>query len=141
MLKPPKYCHFFCNVLFKGDPPILFRSLMFSDPPPQLKDNSTTASFLNEITYRSFQQMADQYVQSEVPNNKAQPPVVAPELVKFAFTLDFTARVANLHRQATGQVMGFGNQYLQDRFTHMSESHPHLFDMKTQNSDQEFISL
>ncbi len=89
--------------------------------------------------------MADQYVQSEVPNNKTQPPVVAPELVKFAFTLDFTARVANLHRQATGQVMGFGNQYLQDRFTHMSENQ-HLFDIKaedqkTQNSDQEFISL
>ncbi|KAF4112527.1 hypothetical protein G5714_007322 [Onychostoma macrolepis] len=83
---------------------------------------------------------------SEVPNNKTQPPVVAPELVKFAFTLDFTARVANLHRQTTGQIMGFGNQYLQDRFTHMSESHPHLFDIKaedrkTQNSEQEFISL
>lgn len=90
--------------------------------------------------------MADQYVQSEVPNKKTQPPVVAPELVKFAFTLDFTARVANLNRQATGQIMGFGNQYLQDHFTHMSESHPHLSDIKaedqkTQNSDQEFISL
>ncbi|XP_018957369.1 uncharacterized protein LOC109087610 isoform X2 [Cyprinus carpio] len=112
----------------------------------KLKESSTVTTFLNGITYRSFQQVADQYVQSEVPNKKTQPPVVAPELVKFAFTLDFTARVANLNRQATGQIMGFGNQYLQDHFTHMSESHPHLSDIKakdqkTQNSDQEFISL
>lgn len=90
--------------------------------------------------------MADQYVQSEVPNKNTCPPVVAPELVKFAFTLDFTAQVANLHRQATGHIMGLGNQYLQDRFTHMSESHPHLADIKaedqkTQKSEQEFISL
>lgn len=89
--------------------------------------------------------MADQYVQSEVPNTKTCPPVVAPELVKFAFSLDFTAQVANLHRQATGHIMGFGNQYLQDRFTHMSESHLHLPDIKaedrnTHNSEQEFIS-
>ncbi|XP_052414119.1 uncharacterized protein LOC127959154 isoform X1 [Carassius gibelio] len=112
----------------------------------KLKENSTVTTYLNGITYRSFRQMADQYVQSEVPNKKTQPPVVAPELVKFAFTLDFTARVANLHRQSTGQIMGFGNQYLQDHFTHMSESHPHLSDIKaedqkTQNFDQEYISL
>lgn len=85
--------------------------------------------------------MADQYVQSEVPCKKNQRPVAAPELVKFAFTLDFTARVANLHRQATGQIMGFGNQYLHDRFTHMSESHPHLSDTKTENFDQDFSSI
>ncbi|KAL0191625.1 hypothetical protein M9458_014323 [Cirrhinus mrigala] len=108
--------------------------------------NNTVITFLDGITYGLFQQMADQYVQSEVPNKKTQLPVVAPELVKFAFTLDFTARVANLHRQATGQIMGFGNQYLQDRFTHMSDSHPHfsginLEDQRKQNSEQEFISL
>ncbi|KAK7145183.1 hypothetical protein R3I94_011322 [Phoxinus phoxinus] len=112
----------------------------------RLKENVTVSTFLDGITYRSFQQMADQYVQSEVPNKKTSPPVVAPELVKFAFSLDFTAQVANLHRQATGHIMGFGNQYLQDRFTHMSESHLHLPDIKAedqtmQNSDQEFISL
>ncbi|KAK9973677.1 hypothetical protein ABG768_024393 [Culter alburnus] len=111
-----------------------------------LKENSTVISFLNRITYRSFQQMADQYVQSEVPNKNTCPTVVAPELVKFAFTLDFTAQVANLHRQATDNIMGLGNQYLQDRFTHMSESHPHLADIKAkdqnmQNSEQEFLSL
>lgn len=112
----------------------------------RLKENSTVTAYLDGITYRSFQQMADQYVQSEVPNKKTDTAVVAPELVKFAFTLDFTAQVANLHRQATGHIMGFGNQYLQDRFTHMSESHLHLADIRaedrnTQNSEQEFISL
>ncbi|XP_056606801.1 uncharacterized protein LOC130424861 isoform X1 [Triplophysa dalaica] len=107
----------------------------------KLKDNMVVNSFLEGISYRSFQQMADQYVQSEVPDKKTQRPVAAPELVKFAFTLDFTARVANLHRQATGQVMGFGNQYLQDRFTHMSESHPHLNDTKTENFDQDYSSI
>ncbi|XP_057194306.1 uncharacterized protein LOC130556959 isoform X2 [Triplophysa rosa] len=107
----------------------------------KLKDNVVVNSFLEGISYRSFQQMADQYVQSEVPDKKTQRPVAAPELVKFAFTLDFTARVANLHRQATGQVMGFGNQYLQDRFTHMSESHPHLNDTKTENFDQDYSSI
>ncbi|XP_077054038.1 uncharacterized protein LOC143706235 [Siphateles boraxobius] len=112
----------------------------------RLKDNGTVSTFLDGITYRSFQQMADQYVLSEVPNKKTCPPVVAPELVKFAFSLDFTAQVANLHRQATGHIMGFGNQYLQDRFTHMSESHLNLPDIKaedqnTHNSEQEFISL
>ncbi|TRY80158.1 hypothetical protein DNTS_003397 [Danionella cerebrum] len=108
----------------------------------RLKENSAVCLFLeSSFSYRSFQQMADQYVQLEVPSKKTRTPVVAPELVKFAFTLDFTARVANLHRQATGQIMGFGNQYLQDRFTHMSESHPHLADVKMQNSEQEFNSL
>ncbi|XP_016367721.1 uncharacterized protein LOC107708090 [Sinocyclocheilus rhinocerous] len=101
----------------------------------KLKKNSTVSDYLDGFTYGFFQQMADQYVQSEVPNKKTQLPVVAPELVKFAFTLDFTARVANLHRQATGQIMGFGNQYLQDRFTHMSESHPHLSDIKAEDRE------
>ncbi|XP_067314628.1 apoptosis facilitator Bcl-2-like protein 14 [Pseudorasbora parva] len=113
----------------------------------RLKENGTVSNYLDGITYRSFQQMADQYVQAEVPNKKTYTaPVVAPELVKFAFTLDFTAQVANLHRQATGHIMGFGNQYIQDRFTHMSESHPHLNDIRaedqnTQNAEQQFVSL
>lgn len=112
-----------------------------------LKENPTVCAYLDSgFSYTSFQQMADQYVQSEVPNKKTRQSVVAPELVKFAFTLDFTARVANLHSQSTGQIMGFGNQYLQDRFTHMSESHPHLADVKagdrrTLNLEQEYISL
>ncbi|XP_042614807.1 uncharacterized protein LOC109091122 [Cyprinus carpio] len=106
----------------------------------KMQKNSTVSNYLDGFTYGLFQQMADQYVQSEVPNKKTQLPVVAPELVKFAFTLDFTARVANLHHQATGQIMGFGNQYLQDRFTHMSESHPHLSDFKAEDWENTTLS-
>ncbi|XP_026795062.2 uncharacterized protein LOC113541997 [Pangasianodon hypophthalmus] len=98
----------------------------------KLKENTTISSYFNTITYGSFQQLADQYVNSEVPLQKTQPSVVAPELVKFAFTLDFTARVASLSRHAPGHILGFGNQYLKDRFTYMYESNPHIRDMTTE---------
>lgn len=94
----------------------------------QLKENATISSYFNTITYGSFQQLADQYVNSEVPLETMQQPTVAPELVKFAFTLDFTARVAALSRHAPGHILGFGNQYLKERFTYICESHPHMSD-------------
>ncbi|XP_066522648.1 uncharacterized protein [Hoplias malabaricus] len=94
----------------------------------KLKENPTINSYFSMLSYGSFQQLADQYVQSELPQQISQTPVAAPELVKFAFTLDFTARVAGLSRHAPGHILGFGNQYLKDRFTYMSESHPHLND-------------
>ncbi|XP_007253400.3 uncharacterized protein LOC103030054 [Astyanax mexicanus] len=97
----------------------------------KLKENPTITSYFNMLSYGSFQQLADQYVQSELPRQEAQPLVAAPELVKFAFTLDFTARVASLSRHAPGHIVGFGNQYLKDRFTHKSESHPHNSDITT----------
>lgn len=59
--------------------------------------------------------------------------MVAPELVKFAFTLDFTARVAALSRHTPGHILGFGNQYLKERFTYMCESHPHVTDITTED--------
>ncbi|XP_072540749.1 uncharacterized protein [Salminus brasiliensis] len=97
---------------------------------PKLKENPTIRSFFSMLSYGSFQQLADQYVQSELPKQKkTQPSVAAPELVKFAFTLDFTARVASLSRHTSGHILGFGNQYLKDRFTYMSESQPHNSDM------------
>ncbi|XP_076870289.1 uncharacterized protein LOC143521379 [Brachyhypopomus gauderio] len=95
----------------------------------KLKENPTVCSYLNTLSYGTFQQMADQYVESGVPEQKSQPPVVAPELVKFAFTLDFTARVAGLSRHTPVNILGFGNQYLKDRFTHMTETHPHIGDI------------
>lgn len=98
----------------------------------QLKENTTISSYFNTITYRSFQQLADQYVNSKVTQQTTQPPVVGPELVKFAFTLDFTARVAALSRHAPGHILGFGNQYLKERFTNMCESHPHIRDITTE---------
>lgn len=98
----------------------------------QLKENTVISSYFNTITYGSFQQLADQYVNFEVPQQTTQPPAVAPELVRFAFTLDFTARVAALSRHAPGHILGFGNQYLKERFTYMCESHPHLSEIITE---------
>lgn len=92
------------------------------------------------LSYGSFQKLADQYVQSEVPQQKSQPPVAAPELVKFAFTLDFTARVAGLSRHAPGHILGFGNQYLKDRFTHTSESHPHISNMTSEKPQRTVLT-
>lgn len=40
----------------------------------------------------------------------------APELVKLAFTYDFTAKVARLSKQNVGHITGLGYQYLQERF-------------------------
>ncbi|KAK3556964.1 hypothetical protein QTP70_022308 [Hemibagrus guttatus] len=104
----------------------------------KLKKNTIISSYFNTITYGSFQQLADQYVNSEVHQQTTQQPVVAPELVKFAFTLDFTARVANLSRHAPGHILGFGNQYLKERFIYTCESHPHITDTSTDmNSDRD----
>ncbi|XP_036388167.1 uncharacterized protein LOC118779938 [Megalops cyprinoides] len=86
----------------------------------KLKENSNVNSFFQKLSYGSFQQLADLYVQSETPGQLPEGNATAPELVKFAFTLDFTAKVAGLSSQTLGRIMGFGNQYLQDRFTHMS---------------------
>ncbi|KAG7477806.1 hypothetical protein MATL_G00073530 [Megalops atlanticus] len=86
----------------------------------KLKENSNVNSFFQKLSYGSFQQLADLYVESETPGQLPEGKATAPELVKFAFTLDFTAKVAGLSSQTLGRIMGFGNQYLQDRFTHMS---------------------
>lgn len=102
----------------------------------QLKDNPTLVSYFNTLTYGSFQQLADQYVKLEVSQQTTQPPVAAPELVKFAFTLDFTARVAGLSRHTPRHIVGFGNQYLRERFTYKSESNPHFTNyMKKEDSN------
>lgn len=96
----------------------------------KLKENPAISSYFSTLSYGAFKQLADQYVKSEVSHQTVQPPVAAPELVKFAFTLDFTARVAGLSRHTPGHIVGFGNQYLKDRFTYMSEKNPHFSDIK-----------
>ncbi|KAI1893077.1 hypothetical protein AGOR_G00140160 [Albula goreensis] len=88
----------------------------------EIKDSISISSFFQSLSYSSFQQLADRYVEEEVPS-KLPEDTPAPELVKFAFTLDFTAKVAGLSNQAVSRIMGFGNQYLQDRFTQMSKAH------------------
>lgn len=86
-----------------------------------MKESPSLISYFQGLTYGSFQQLADQYVQSEIPTQPVKDQVVAPELVKLAFTLDFTARLASLSRQSPNHIMGLGNRYLQDRFTYEAQ--------------------
>ncbi|KAG5274920.1 hypothetical protein AALO_G00141610 [Alosa alosa] len=90
----------------------------------KVKESPSLTSFFQGLTYGSFQQLADHYVQSETPVQPVEYQVVAPELVKLAFTLDYTARVASLSHHSPSHIMGMGNRYLQDRFTYMTEAQP-----------------
>ncbi|KAJ8370370.1 hypothetical protein SKAU_G00103980 [Synaphobranchus kaupii] len=85
----------------------------------KIKDSASVSSFFQSLSYTNFQELADRYMEEEVPS-KLPEDTAAPELVKFAFTLEFTAKVAGLANQAVNRIMGFGNQYLQDRFTQMN---------------------
>ncbi|XP_040890576.1 uncharacterized protein LOC121179686 [Toxotes jaculatrix] len=84
----------------------------------KLKDNPTLNNFFQRMSYSSFQKLADAYLEKEATPIHSPPTVLptAPELVKLAFTLDFTARIAGLSRQNIGHITGLGNRYLQDRF-------------------------
>ncbi|XP_008278474.1 uncharacterized protein LOC103356181 [Stegastes partitus] len=84
----------------------------------KLKDNPTLSNFFQGMTYSSFQKLADDYLAKEASPTHNPPTVLptAPELVKLAFTLDFTARIAGLSRQNMGHITGLGNRYLEDRF-------------------------
>ncbi|XP_041836921.1 uncharacterized protein LOC121637083 [Melanotaenia boesemani] len=84
----------------------------------KMKDNPTLSNFFQKMSYASFQKLADAYLEKEATPTHTPPTVLptAPELVKLAFTLDFTARIAGLSRQNVGHITGLGNRYLQDRF-------------------------
>lgn len=95
----------------------------------KLNENPTLSAFFQKLSYSSFQQMADTYLEREAPDlrksSKTTVPPTAPELVKLAFTLDFTARIAGLSRQNAGHIMGLGNRYLEDRFIYIQASSDH----------------
>lgn len=84
----------------------------------QLKDNPTLSNFFQRMSYSSFQTLADAYLEKEASPIHNPPTVLpaAPELVKLAFTYDFTAKIARLSKQNIGHITGLGNRYLQDRF-------------------------
>lgn len=70
------------------------------------------------MSYSAFQTLADAYLEKEASPIHNPPNVLttAPELVKLAFTYDFTAKVARLSKQNVGHITGLGNRYLQERF-------------------------
>ncbi|XP_015255665.1 PREDICTED: uncharacterized protein LOC107101310 [Cyprinodon variegatus] len=94
----------------------------------KLKGNPTLSNFFLRMSYSSFQRLADAYLENEATPTHTAPtvPPTAPELVKLAFTLDFTARIAGLSKQNTGYITCLGNRYLQDRFeyTQACTDHP-----------------
>ncbi|XP_023655420.1 uncharacterized protein [Paramormyrops kingsleyae] len=85
----------------------------------KLKDNTSMNSIFQGLSYSSFQQIADHYVETETPEVLPHG-TGGPELVRFAITLDVTAKMAGLSNQTVGRIMGLGNQYLLQRFTQMS---------------------
>nr|XP_057910549.1 uncharacterized protein LOC131105973 [Doryrhamphus excisus] len=93
----------------------------------KIKDNTTLSNFFQGMSYSSFQKLADAYLENEASPTLAPPSVLptAPELVKLAFTLDFTARIAGLSRQNIGHITGLGNRYLQDRFEYKQACSDH----------------
>ncbi|KAM9859104.1 uncharacterized protein ACBR49_007070 [Aulostomus maculatus] len=84
----------------------------------KMKDIPALNNFFQRMSYSSFQKLADAYLETEASPIRTTPTVLptAPELVKLAFTLDFTARIAGLSRQNIGHITCLGNRYLQDRF-------------------------
>ncbi|KAM8756767.1 uncharacterized protein AB9X84_009859 isoform 1-T1 [Acanthopagrus schlegelii] len=94
----------------------------------KLKDNPTLSGFFQRMTYSSFQKLADAYLEKEAmaTHNPPTIPHTAPELIKLAFTYDFTAKVARLSRQNVGHITGLGNRYLEDRFEYkqVCSDHP-----------------
>lgn len=88
----------------------------------KISRNKSVQDFLQKLSYSSFQQLADRYI-AQIPSPLPQTTDASPELVRLAFTLDFTAKVAGLCSQTVGRIMGFGNQYLQDSFTQMCAAH------------------
>ncbi|XP_033939466.1 apoptosis facilitator Bcl-2-like protein 14 [Pseudochaenichthys georgianus] len=93
----------------------------------KLKDNPTLSSFFQGMSYSSFQKLADAYLETEALPTHNPPTVLptAPELVKLAFTLDFTARIVGLSKQNIGHITGLGSRYLQDRFEYQQACSDH----------------
>ncbi|XP_062898330.1 uncharacterized protein LOC134343519 isoform X2 [Mobula hypostoma] len=85
----------------------------------KLQGDSQLSTFFTNLSYDAFKELADQYVKKEVKNKGLQE---NPELVKLAFTLDFTAKVAGVCDHQIKRITGFGSQYLQDTCWQMLSS-------------------
>lgn len=93
----------------------------------KLRDNPTLNNFFQRMSYSAFKKLADEYLEKEATPTQNPPTVLptAPELVKLAFTYDFTAKIARLSKQNVGHITGLGNRYLQDRFEYKQAMSDH----------------
>ncbi|XP_009999695.1 PREDICTED: apoptosis facilitator Bcl-2-like protein 14 [Chaetura pelagica] len=85
----------------------------------QMKEDPRLWVFFRDMSYSSFKDLADSYVQQELTGSR---PNVNPQEIQFAFAVHFTARVAGICNQAVNRVMGFGTRYLEDSFAPLSYS-------------------
>ncbi|XP_069489653.1 protein BNIP5-like [Ambystoma mexicanum] len=83
----------------------------------KIKEDPKLNTFFQDISYTSFKQLADIYVDKQV---KKKAVVLTPEEVTVAFAVHLTAKVAGICPHPVSRIMGFGNQYLQDTCPQLS---------------------
>ncbi|XP_073523205.1 uncharacterized protein [Phyllobates terribilis] len=76
-----------------------------------IKEDLTLSNFFRDISYNSFKQLADVYVDQGVKKTESE---ATPEDMKFAFSVHFTKQVVGLSNHPAKRIMGFGTQYLHD---------------------------
>ncbi|XP_030147933.4 protein BNIP5 isoform X2 [Taeniopygia guttata] len=79
----------------------------------QVREDARLQQFFRDMSYSSFKNLADAYVQRELTASR---PNVNPQEIQFAYTVHLTATVAGICSQAVNRIMGFGTRYLDDSF-------------------------
>ncbi|XP_064894910.1 apoptosis facilitator Bcl-2-like protein 14 isoform X1 [Columba livia] len=85
----------------------------------QVKEDARLRMFFRDMSYSSFKNLADAYVNKEMTASR---PDANPQEIQFAFTVHLTAKVAGICSQAVNRIMGFGTRYLEDSFAPLSYS-------------------
>ncbi|XP_030076879.1 uncharacterized protein C6orf222 [Microcaecilia unicolor] len=80
----------------------------------KIRDDPKLNSFFQDMSYSTFKQLADVYLDKEVKSTVGER---TPEEMKFAFSVHLTAKVAGICNYPVSRVMGFGKQYLEDTFS------------------------
>ncbi|KAM4046838.1 uncharacterized protein ACNLHF_010284 [Anomaloglossus baeobatrachus] len=88
-----------------------------------VKEDLALSNFFRDISYNSFKQLADVYVDQGVKKKES---VATPEDMKFAFSVHFTKQVVGLSNHPANRIMGFGTKYLEDSFTWLSYNRENL---------------
>ncbi|XP_044143567.1 apoptosis facilitator Bcl-2-like protein 14 isoform X2 [Bufo gargarizans] len=88
----------------------------------KIKEDPALNNFFKDISYNSFKQLADVYVDQGI---KRREPDVTEDM-KFAFSVHFTKQVVGLSTHPVNRIMGFGTKYLQDTLTWLSYSRENL---------------